>query len=134
MTPEQKLKHLILIKHASYGNDYAVPEVVTAETIDEQYEQADEEDGGWALQDARSEVRCSGVETDIPAPWSRHYESESVAAQYIDGSWVGWTYWYGGGNHGEPEAIDWIDEAYDLSCTEEQVMVTQRTFAKLEAA
>ena len=134
MTPEQKLKHLILIKHASYGNDYTVPEVVTAETIDEQYEQANEEDGGWALQDARSEVRCSGIETDIPAPSSRHYESESVAAQYIDGSWVGWTYWYGGGKHGEPEAIDWMDEAYDLSCTEEQVMVTQRTFAKMEAA
>ena len=47
-----------------------------------------------------------------------------------DGSWVGWTYWYGGGKYGEPEAIDWMDDAYDLACTEEEKVVTVRTFTK----
>jgi hypothetical protein len=84
------------------------------------------------VQDARSEVRQGEMETDLPCPSSRHYESKSVAAKLPDGSWVGWTYWYGGGKHGEPEAIDWIDDAYNLNCTEEEKMVTVRIFAKAE--
>ncbi|MDD2711337.1 MAG: hypothetical protein PHU77_00315 [Simplicispira sp.] len=128
MTPEQKLKHLVLLKSVDLGAP-PLPDGVNAETIDDLYDERYEEDGG-ELQDARSEVRCSGEETDIAAPFSRHYESDSHAAQYLDGSWVGWTYWYGGGKHGEPEAIDWMNDAYGLTCEEKQVMVTQRTFTK----
>ena len=47
-----------------------------------------------------------------------------------DGSWVGWTYWYGGGKHAEPEVMDWMGEAYPLDCVEEEKMVTVRTFTK----
>jgi hypothetical protein len=36
-----------------------------------------------------------------------------------------------GGKYGEPEAVEWIDDAYDLVCTEEEKVVTVRTFAKL---
>lgn len=68
------------------------------------------------------------METGLPAPSSRHYESEAVAYQYVDGSWVGWSYWYGGGKHGEPEAIDWMEDAYDVNCTEEEKVVVVRTF------
>lgn len=82
------------------------------------------------LQDAKSEIRCGDVETNVPCDYSRHYESKSVAAQCPNGEWVGWTYWYGGGKHGEPDAIDWIEHAYDLECTEEQRVVTVRTFTK----
>lgn len=131
MTPEQKIMHMVLIKHASFDDVYTVPEDLSAENIERYYNEADDADGGYALQDARSEIRCSGIETNIRPPSSRHYEAKSVAAQYIDGSWVGWTYWYGGGKHGEPEAIDWMDEAYDLNCEEKQVTVTQRTFTQL---
>lgn len=128
MTPEQKLKHAILIKAADFDNITLVGEV-TAENVDRLYEQKDQ---NWELQDARNETRCGDVETDLPSQHSRHYEAKEVAAKMPDGSWVGWTYWYGGGKHGEPEAIDWMDEAYDLTCVEEEKVVTVRTFTKVE--
>lgn len=69
-------------------------------------------------------------ETDIKCDWSRHYESKSVAKKLDNGKWVGYTYWYGGGKHGEPEAIDWIDDAYFLEMKEEMRPV--RTFTKIQ--
>lgn len=134
MTPEQKIKHLILLKDrellASYGDEREPLPEITAANIDDIFEESEQEE---PLYDGRSEVRSSyDCETDIPCESSRHYESKSVATQYVDGSWVGWTYWYGGGKHGEPEEVDWIEYAYDLNCTEEQKMVTVRTFEKAE--
>lgn len=128
MTPEQKLKHAILLK-AHEMDCICLPEglAINADNVDDLYEKSDE---GWELQDARNEIRCSGEKTNIPAPSSRHYESDSVAAKMPDGSWVGWTYWYGGGKHGEPEAVEWINEAYALSCEEKRVTVTRRKFTK----
>ncbi len=43
----------------------------------------------------------------------------------LDGSWVGWTYWYGGGKHGEPGSIPWIEDAYDVTFVEQLVKVKQ---------
>jgi len=77
-----------------------------------------------------SEFRDGQVETDIPCDWSRHYESKSVAAKCCDGSWVGWTYWYGGGKHGEPQSVQWMEDAYDLDVTETVKMMTVREFKK----
>ena len=126
MTPQQKLKHAILLKAVDHET-IANPGLITADNVDELYENNDED---HELQDAREEIRCSGEETGLECDWSRHYESDAVAAQMPDGTWVGWTYWYGGGKHGEPEAVDWMSDAYDLSCTEEQVVTTKRTFTK----
>jgi hypothetical protein len=126
MNPEQKVKWLILLLRAEWTEKPLGD--VTADNIDELYDEADESDDGY-LQDARNEIRCSGTETNIPAPSSRHYEADSVAAQLPDGSWVGWTYWHGGGKHGEPEAIDWMNEAYNLVVTGEQTII-KRIFAK----
>jgi hypothetical protein len=126
MTPEQKIKHLVLIRDAGFRDEPA-PEGVTAANVDELYEAIDEP------QDARNEVREGEAETYLPAPYSRHYESKSVAALAPDGSWVGWTYWYGGGKHGEPEAIDWMGDAYDVTVTEEEKLVTVRTFRTIAA-
>jgi hypothetical protein len=47
-----------------------------------------------------------------------------------DGSWVGWTYWSGGGKHGEPESISWMSEAYELDVKEEEKLVIVQTFSK----
>ena len=130
MPPEQKIKHAIILKAQSW--DLAYPkEPITSENIDEMFDELGEE---GMLQDATNEVRATGVATGLPAPVSRHYESESVAAQMPDGTWVGWTYWYGGGKHGEPESIDWMDEAYNLNMTEEEKTVVVRTFTRSEAA
>lgn len=130
MTPEQKLKHLILLKNSEW-TDVPISGEVTADNIDELYDEANGE--GWELQDASSEVRCLGQKTGLPDRFmSRHYECEEVAIKAPDGTWVGWTYWHGGGKHGEPEAIDWMDDAYDVACTEEEKMVIVRTFTKID--
>lgn len=130
MTPTQKLKHAIILK-AQEWDEVSTSKAVTADNIDQIY---DELNADWALQDATSEIRCGQVETDLPSECSRHYESKSVAALMPDGSWVGWTYWYGGGKHGEPEAIDWMEDAYDLDCKEEEKLLVVRTFTRKEAA
>jgi hypothetical protein len=103
------------------------------EMIRAEIERRAEQDAGWDIQDITYEFREGDVETNIAPEYSRHYESKSVAAK-IDGKWIGWTYWYGGGKHGEPDAIDWMEDAYFLDCKEEEKVVTVRTFTKNEAA
>ena len=130
MTPEQAIKHIILSKTAAW-EDKELDPGMDGDDIDAAYDDLVEKDSHY---DAKYETREGQVETIIPCECSRHYESKSVAAQAPSGQWVGWTYWYGGGKHGEPEAIDWMDEAYFLDCTEEEKVVTVRTFTKVEAA
>ena len=129
MTPQHKLQHLILVKAAEFDDSLTVPPM-DADAISAAYQDLIDNEQLW---DAESETREGQVETDIPCQSSRHYESKSVAAQCRDGSWVGWTYWYGGGKYGEPEAIEWICDAYDLTVTEEEKVVTVRTFKKVPA-
>lgn len=128
MTPEQKLKWAVLAKVAAWEGkpepDYP------CENIDELYGALVEADAHW---DSKSEVRSGLVETGLACDWSRHYESKAVAMKMPDGSWVGWTYWYGGGKHGEPEAIDWMEDAYDVDCHEEEKIVVVQTFKAREA-
>lgn len=123
MTPEQKVKWLILKHLEQYVDGYNAPEY-PCEDIDKAYENDILKD--WY--GVANEVRQGDIQTDIPPPYSRHYESMSMASQLPDLSWVGWTYWYGGGKHGEPEAIDWMEDAYDLECHEEEKVVVVRTF------
>lgn len=123
MTTEQKIKREILFTIKSEWFN-------TPEAIDEAWHWAEEND---LHQDPREEFRQSGEATEIPCDWSRHYESKSVARKLSDGTWVGWTYWYGGGKHGEPEAVDWMDSAYELNVTEEEKTVVVRTFKKVES-
>jgi len=120
MTPEQKIKHAIMVADAP-NNDEPLPEI-TAENVDDVWDARSAE---WAMQEAIEEFRSGEIETpDIKTEYSRHYESKAVAAKIPDGSWVGWTFWYGGGKHGNPEEIDWMSEAYDLRVTGERVVTT----------
>lgn len=123
MKPETKLKYAILDLAATW-NDEVLPDNLTEEQVEEYWEDSE------YLEDAISEIRCSGIETGLPGQYSRHYESEEVAVQCPNGDWVGFTYWYGGGKHGEPEAIDWMEYAYDLDCVEEEKLVVVQTFSK----
>ena len=128
MTAQQKVKALILMRYRQWRN--AVP-ALTKETIDATWQTLQEMDN---VRDAMNDIRSSGDSTGLPdRQWSRNYESDEVGAKLPDGSWVGWTHWHGGGKHGEPEAIDWISDAYDITCTEEQRLVTVRRFAKVGA-
>lgn len=124
MTPQQKIKAKIL-----HNTEIEVPPDAD---IDEVYAKLcdPDNDNFDGVYDARCEMREGEVDTNIPGGYSRHYESKSVAAKMIDGSWVGWTYWYGGGKHGQPESIPWIEDAYDVDVTEEEKLVVVRTFKK----
>lgn len=124
MTATQKLKQFILWKNGL---------VVTEIDVDEIYEKCSGDNGldDGCLRETEEEVRSGEVETDINPEHSRHYESRSVASRMLDGTWVGWTYWYGGGKHGEPEAVEWIDDAYDLDCVEQERLVVVRKFKKI---
>lgn len=123
MIASEKIKQKILIESGVDGP------IGTAEQVYIKWGEAAEE-----CSDIKGDFRSGDVETGLPCEYSRHYESKAVAAQMVDGSWVGWTYWYGGGKHGEPEAIDWIDDAYDLDVTEEEKLVVVRTWKKKEKA
>lgn len=131
MTPEQKIKREI-IRSCRNGMDNAdymeIPEVLPdAESVDKWWEVLVEEDMHWDYMD---EIRDGEIDTNIDPQWSRHHESKSVAMKCCDGTWVGWTYWYGGGKHGDPSAIDWMPDAYELECVEEEKLVTVRTWTK----
>ncbi len=119
MTPLQKIKYLILAQAALWDKTPA-PEYPCT-NVDELYKQAED------LWDAIGEVRYGEARTHLPCPYSRHYEAESVAMQMPDGSWVGWTYWFGGGKHGEPSAMPWMEDAYDLVCEERMEVVRHFT-------
>jgi len=127
MTPQHKIKWAIL-GIAYRWNDKVLSDNLTEELIDELYTDEEYED---AISEAKNELRCGQWETNIPeSEYSRHYECQSVAAQMPDGSYVGWLYWTGGGKHGEPESMDWISDAYNVECIEEEKMVVVRMFSK----
>lgn len=127
MTPEQKIKHAIILKVISWG-DFRMPDGgIDYVNVDDVY---GEIIGLDALQDCKNEFRHGEVVTDIRPDHDRNFESKSVAAKMPDGSWVGWTYWHGGGKHSAPETIEWMSEAYNLDCEEEEKVIIHRTFTK----
>lgn len=122
MTPAQKIKHAIMI-----NAEIEMSEHISANEIDELYDENLDE-----LYDEKYNFREGNVETcNIEKEYSRHLESKTVATLTQHG-WVGWIYWYGGGKYAEPEAIEWINESYDLICKEEEKLVIVRTFTKVE--
>lgn len=128
MTPEQKIKWAILVQLSDYEDCAALKDYnITEENVDDLYDEYS--DCVW---DILYEFREGQVETNITPQYSRNYESQSVAAKMPDGTWVGWTYWYGGGKHGEPEAINWMNESYFLDCAEEEKLIVVQTFTKKE--
>lgn len=127
MTPEQKIKRDIILLYANDEAKSLIGDGVTEETVNDQY---DALSNVVEIQDTEDEFRCGQVETNIPPETSRHYEARSVARKMTDGSWIGWTYWFGGGKHGEPESIPWMENAYELDCTETEQVVTVRDFKK----
>ena len=129
LSASSRIKYQLLRTALKWTGDPS-PEGMTEVEIDRMYEMT-EGDHAEELSEARSNFRYGGENSEIAGKeYSRHYESEEKAAKLDDGTWVGWTYWHGGGKHGEPESIDWISDAYLLSVTEEQKVVTVRTFVR----
>lgn len=133
MTPTQKIKWKILALAAAWEKESLPP--VTAENVDALYDALVARDGHW---DAMNEVRSMGTETylpnrDVPLQLARHYEYHEVAAEMPDGSWVGWTYWHGGGKFGDPEGIPWMDDAYAVLHMEKERVIIDHVFCLPEA-
>jgi len=121
LTAPQKLKQWIIAKTFPKLRVLATPE-----EIDEIWEAdtlGDEDDVQEALRQKMDELRSGEHNTELPADYNRHYESRAVASEMLDGTYVGWTYWYGGGKHGEPEAMEWVEDAYDVEMTQETRVV-----------
>lgn len=130
LTAPQKCRYLVLVKLNEWRKT-KMPDIASAEALDEIFEQEDSDDDG-SFQDARNERRY-GIEAEgIETPYSRHYEIDAHAAELPDGSWIGWWHLHGGGKHGEPEAYDWVSEAFDLNHEAEVVTVTKHVFTKPE--
>ncbi len=123
MTPTEKLMQKVI--HAATGEIIHDP----AEVQKRYQEMEEDRNTADARYDAESNLRGCGEPTGLPCDYSRHYESESVAAEMLDGSWVGWTYWHGGGKYGEPESIPWMEDAYDVAT--EVVMEPVRKFRRI---
>lgn len=126
MTAEQAIKKHMLLEAISLNPDLIWPEEITEKNVDDVWEELlVEKDLHW---DFMWEFRESGEDSGIPTQYSRHYECKEVARQLSDGNWVGWTYWYGGGKHANPEEIDWMDEAYFVDA--KRVMKITHIFTK----
>jgi hypothetical protein len=135
MSVEMAIKaHVLRDAKASGEFKWEWPDSITDENASEVWdacEEAHDYHADW-LHEMLGEFRGSYTEeTGIRCEYSRHYEAKSVAAKLDDGRWVGWTYWYGGGKHGEPEAMPWLDETYLLECVEEEKVVVVRTFERV---
>lgn len=132
LTPEQAIKQEILTEIKLWEKDHKIklPLFNTPDEIENAWEIAEINDLHW---DAVSEFRCSyDTTTNIKCDFSRHYESKSVAKQLSNGQWVGWTYWYGGGKHGQPEEMEWMEWAYFLECKEREELIIVWEFKKVE--
>jgi hypothetical protein len=121
ISAELAIKREILLQ-AILNDDYDWVKLRTEDDIDDAWNDFDD---NYGYADA---FRCSGIETGLSAPDSRHYECESVATRLADGKWVEWDYWHGGGKHGEPESIDWLSDARYIGCSEEIKSITVQTF------
>ncbi len=128
MTATQRIKREILVLALKENDDLKWDGEINESNVDEAYTTVRKDnDAHW---DYESEFRSSGEKTGLDCDWSRHYESDAVARKLSDGTWVGWTYWHGGGKYGEPGAVEWMKQAYDLDVTEKEVLKTVRTFKK----
>jgi hypothetical protein len=128
LTPAQKLNALI-IHNACEMLEIEQPELDEGQDFDEFVDEFNDQNGEY-MYDAMSELRCSGDATGLlPAVSSRHYEIDSVAAEMLDGSYVEWAYFHGGGKHSEPEAFDWIGNARNVSCKSRERVVIVSEYA-----
>lgn len=109
--------------------------VLSLDNAEDIYECPDEFLNGEYLEDKMSdalcEIRHTGEEINLSAKnYSRHYEVDCVAAKFDD-VWIAWDYYYGGGKHADPDAIDWIPDAEILNLDkEEEVVTVVRTFSR----
>lgn len=128
MNAQQLLRKAILLKAVFFENIEPFNENLDGAAIDELYESYSEND---ELRDAWIEIRCSGIDAHelSSVTFSGHYEID-VKAIKIDGIWVAFDFYYGGGKYGEPEDYNFIADARIVNCEEKQVTITAYNFSE----
>ena len=126
----QELIYKQMIAYA-IASDSSIKEYVYKGDEPEQYEDLWEHlKSEFDCYDIEYEMR-EGLETNLASKTSsRHYEID-VHAMQVDGVWVAWDYYYGGGKHSEPEAFDWISNARIVECEEKVVTKVEYNFKEL---
>lgn len=128
LTPREAILIHLLREYAGFTDP--IDDLTDIDALWDKYKEA--EDADYDLSDCLNGFRHGQEDSLIRCETSRHLETKSVAAKLSDGTWVGWTYYYGGGKHAQPETIDWLEDAYWVDVTEEQKMVTVYNFKKAE--
>lgn len=142
MKVENKVKRQIISDMLCDSDvDFGGLDLTTDEQVEEAYEMADECDGifeDFDIHDSEECFRQSGESVGLrfDGDWgSRHYEDDRVARELDCGTFVSWIYWTGGGKHGEPSEIDWMDEDSGMravNCSIEEKMVEVKTYSKIK--
>lgn len=123
LTPLQALRALIITRTLEMveAAPHDFSKITDGDEVDELWE-ALQEDYPDTMTDAANEVRGSGRSTGLAVPVSRNYDPEAVAVLTPFGRWVGFTYWAGGGKHGNPEEIEWQEDAYWVDAEIDQTL------------
>lgn len=89
-------------------------------------------DDSFCYADELEEIRSRGIPTGLPTHnrHPRYFEVKSVAAELLPGVWVGWDYYYGGGECLDGSGIEWVPSAYFVEVKQETKIVN--TFTKKE--
>ena len=135
LTAPQRLRQYILY-HAivHYGskvltgqNADSIAAMTDGDAIDALYEQFEELDGIGVAYDLRGSGDETGIEPEYLHEY-RHFEVDVVALKMLDGSWVAWNYYHGGGKFTTPETIPWIETAFFIQARTEirEVIVFSR--------
>lgn len=125
MNAETAIKRDLLDKAIADGIQFQCEDHSDTQALWDEFREMDE------IYEYKEDFRCSGEDTGMkPVNYCRSYENEFVARQLADGNWVGWDYWHGGGKHGNPGEMEWMEDAVFLDMSEQEVTITKRTFTR----
>lgn len=131
MTAQELIYKMFLVKASSVNENIneIIAETQACESFEDIFDELLDSEFSDDLYEVRYDCRYGDqVVLDLePKTSSRHYEIE-VRASKIDGVWVAWDFYYGGGKHGEPEAFDWISNARIVDCEERVATKTEYVF------
>lgn len=92
--------------------------------------------GEWEdyVRDVVSGFRYSGENIDDKVYEDRYYCYRDVATKItgLDDLYLGWTYYFGGGKHAQPQEVEWMEDCYLLTCREVEETRIVKVYEKVE--
>lgn len=128
LSPKQKIERTALKEVLEYEGE----QEYHAKLLDENFDISELTDKYRdGMQETLSGIRDGEFETGIDCESTRNYEVKGVASEMLDGSYVGWPYYFGGGKYANLDEIDWMSDAYDLEKKDEEKLVVVTTWSKV---